>query len=102
MNARIHPSVLAIIVATCAAYSAALLAQTANGTAPAKPPAAGVANAAAQAKPAAAAPAKAGAYKIPRTPEGQPDLQGFWTNATLIRLERPNGVTKEYVTKEEF
>jgi hypothetical protein len=26
---------------------------------------------------------------IPRTPEGRPDLQGFWSNATLTPLERP-------------
>src|ERR1700693_1987073 len=25
----------------------------------------------------------------PRTPDGQPDLQGFWTSATLTPLERP-------------
>lgn len=27
--------------------------------------------------------------KIPRTPEGHPDLQGTWTNVTLTPLERP-------------
>jgi len=37
----------------------------------------------------------------PRTPDGQPDLQGFWTNATFTPLERPKGVTKELYTKEE-
>ncbi|MET0164251.1 MAG: hypothetical protein ABW318_04525, partial [Vicinamibacterales bacterium] len=37
----------------------------------------------------------------PRTPEGQPDLQGFWTNATFTPLERPKDVTKEFFTKEE-
>ncbi|HEV2690283.1 MAG TPA: hypothetical protein VGV35_17115 [Bryobacteraceae bacterium] len=26
---------------------------------------------------------------IPRTPDGKPDLQGVWTNATLTPLERP-------------
>jgi hypothetical protein len=26
---------------------------------------------------------------IPRAPDGHPDLQGFWTNATLTPLERP-------------
>jgi hypothetical protein len=26
---------------------------------------------------------------IPRTPDGHPDLQGIWTNATLTPLERP-------------
>ena len=37
----------------------------------------------------------------PRTPEGQPDLQGFWTNSTYTPLERPKNVTKEFFTKEE-
>ena len=37
----------------------------------------------------------------PRTPDGQPDLQGFWTNATYTPLERPKDVTKEFYTKEE-
>ncbi|HYA16049.1 MAG TPA: hypothetical protein VEF06_01215 [Bryobacteraceae bacterium] len=31
------------------------------------------------------APSKA----IPRTPDGHPDLQGIWTNATMTPLERP-------------
>jgi len=35
-----------------------------------------------------------------RTPDGQPDLQGFWTNATFTPLERPNDVTKEFFSKE--
>ena len=26
---------------------------------------------------------------IPRTPDGHPDFQGIWTNATLTPLERP-------------
>jgi hypothetical protein len=41
------------------------------------------------------------AYKAPRTPDGQPDLQGFWTNSTYVPLERPKGVTKEFYTEEE-
>ena len=36
-----------------------------------------------------------------RTPDGQPDLQGFWTNSTYTPLERPRNVTKEFFTKEE-
>ena len=55
-----------------------------------------VASAAAQAN---RAPAKT--YKAPRTPDGQPDLQGFWTNSTYVPLERPKGVTKEFYNEEE-
>jgi hypothetical protein len=40
-------------------------------------------------------------YVAPRTPDGQPDLQGFWTNATYTPLERPKGVTREFFTREE-
>ena len=41
------------------------------------------------------------AYVTPRTPDGQPDLQGFWTNATYTPLERAKNVTKEFYTREE-
>jgi hypothetical protein len=34
------------------------------------------------------APAKK-AWTMPRTPDGHPDLQGVWTNATLTPMERP-------------
>jgi hypothetical protein len=41
------------------------------------------------------------AYVQPRTPDGQPDLQGYWTNSTYVPLERPAGVTKEFYTPQE-
>src|SRR5678810_1380084 len=50
---------------------------------------------------AATASGQAKAYVAPRTPDGQPDLQGFWTNSTYVPLERPNGVTKEFYTPQE-
>jgi hypothetical protein len=38
----------------------------------------------------------------PRTADGHPDLQGFWTNATLIPLERPVELgNKEFYTEAE-
>jgi len=45
--------------------------------------------------------AAAKVYTPPRTPDGQPDLQGFWTNAGYTPLERPDNVTKEFYTPEE-
>ena len=30
-------------------------------------------------------------WLMPRTPDGRPDLQGNWTNATLTPIERPDG-----------
>src|SRR5687768_913241 len=40
-------------------------------------------------------------YVPPKTPDGQPDLQGFWSSSTYVPLERPNNVTKEFYTPEE-
>ena len=36
-------------------------------------------------------PAAAQQWVLPRTPDGHPDLQGNWTNATLTPLQRPAG-----------
>jgi hypothetical protein len=41
-------------------------------------------------------------YTPPRTPDGQPDLQGVWTNITITPLERPaNLAGKEFFTAAE-
>ena len=40
-------------------------------------------------------------YKVQRTPDGQPDFQGYWSNTTYTPLQRPNNVTKPFFTKEE-
>ena len=40
-------------------------------------------------------------WTVPRTPDGHPDLQGFWNNTTYTPLQRPDGVTKEFFTREE-
>src|SRR6266481_14177 len=38
----------------------------------------------------------------PRTPDGQPDLQGIWSNATITPLERPKELAgKEFFTEQE-
>ena len=41
-------------------------------------------------------------WALPRTPDGHPDLQGIWTNATLTPLERPAELAgKEFFTRAE-
>ena len=43
-----------------------------------------------------------GKYTAPRTADGQPDLQGVWTNVTITPLERPaNLAGKEFFTPSE-
>jgi hypothetical protein len=38
----------------------------------------------------------------PRTPDGQPDLQGIWTNATITPFERPTALgSKAFLTEAE-
>src|SRR5215216_857734 len=52
---------------------------------------------------AAAKPAPtAKSWTLPKTPDGVPDLQGYWTNNSYTPLERPKGVTKDFYTKEEL
>jgi len=43
-----------------------------------------------------------GGYTVSRTPDGQPDLQGIWTNATLTPLQRPLELgSKAFYTPKE-
>ena len=49
-----------------------------------------------------AAPARAKTWTPPRTPDGQPDLQGMWTNATITPFERPAALAgKPFLTEAE-
>jgi len=49
----------------------------------------------------APAAAQTGGYKAPRTPDGQPDLQGYWTNSTYTPLQRPENIDRDFFTREE-
>ena len=47
-------------------------------------------------------PDSAESYVVPRTPDGQPDLQVYWTNATYTQLQRSENATEEFYTPEEY
>jgi hypothetical protein len=76
-----------------AAPAAAQAPRPAAATAPAAP-------AAPAAKAAASVPAKP--FVLKKTPDGQPDLQGYWTNATFTPFTRAANVTKEFFTDAEY
>ena len=101
MRFRISAGVLAIAVAM-AWLTTNIAADQAGGASTAKPAATAGAKPAAPATAKPAAPGAAKAYKAPRTPDGQPDLGGFWSNATYTPLQRAQNVNKEYYTPEEF
>ena len=43
-----------------------------------------------------------GSYKVPRTADGHPDLQGYWTNLTYTPFERPRALAnKPFYTEQE-
>ena len=46
-------------------------------------------------------PASAAKYRAPRTADGQPDLQGNWTNATITPFERPEKYGNQLVLTEQ-
>src|SRR4030095_8897251 len=41
-------------------------------------------------------------WSTPKTPDGVPDLQGYWTNNSYTPLERPKDVTKQFYSKDEL
>jgi hypothetical protein len=54
------------------------------------------------AKAAKAATSTSKSWTAPRTPDGQPDLEGVWTNSTLTPLERPAELAgKPILTEQE-
>src|ERR1700686_746004 len=54
------------------------------------------------AKPGTPSKAQPGAAQVWRTPWGDPDLQGAWTNATTTPLQRPaKYMGREFLTPEE-
>ena len=51
---------------------------------------------------AISAAAQTSNWKPSRTPDGQPDLEGTWTNATLTPFQRPPELgSKEFFTEQE-
>src|SRR4029434_6262266 len=55
-----------------------------------------------QGKPAAAGAPQKRSYKVARTPDGQPDLQGYWTTLSYTPVERPRELAdKPFYTEQE-
>ena len=49
-----------------------------------------------------ASPGRDARMEVPRTPDGRPDLQGTWTNATLTPLERARAMgDRKFYTEQE-
>jgi hypothetical protein len=53
--------------------------------------------------PTAAVKSNVRTWTVPRTADGHPDLQGYWTNETVTPMERPKDLgTKEFYTDAEL
>ena len=87
-------STLAIAIAAALCVPAFVAAQTQS--APATKAAATVANSGAKA-PSAKKP-----WVLPRTPDGQPDLHGYWTSLSFTPMERPAKYgNREFLSEKE-
>ena len=104
MNDRVLTTIAGVAVACAIVLAVPVIAQAPAGAA--KPAAAPIA--VAPQKPAP--PAQTGAarrpapraWTAPRTPWGDPDLQGVWNDATSTPLQRPNELAgKDILTDEE-
>src|SRR6185369_1754549 len=82
-------SVVVAAFAAVAISSALVIAQTTTATG--AKPAAGAKPQATPAKTAAPAKPATKVWSAPKTPWGDPDLQGVWNDATSTPLQRPNG-----------
>ena len=83
-RARLSWMGLAVALSMTGPFAARVDAQSAAGAREAQP---------------AARPGKA--FAGPKTPWGDPDLQGIWLNATITPLERPVGLDKAVLTDAE-
>src|SRR5262244_396805 len=85
----------AVLAAGIAALSSSAAGQASKAAPQTKP--------AAKAVPASgkAAPAAAKTFATPKTPWGDPDLQGVWNDATSTPLQRPTGVASKDVLDDE-
>src|SRR4029079_13293663 len=97
-----HRWLSSVVIAAFAAAvipTAFVVAQTGTSTA-AKPAPAKQTAPAKQATPAkATTPTKA--WSVPKTPWGDPDLQGVWNDATSTPLQRPGGIGDQQVLRDE-
>jgi len=85
MNRRYHRVRRPVRALTLCVLALSLAADAAAGQAAATPP----------------SPSST-SYVPPRTPDGQPDLEGMWTNATIVPLQRPNEYAgKPMLTEQE-
>ncbi|PYS03450.1 MAG: hypothetical protein DMG16_05655 [Acidobacteria bacterium] len=78
---------IAVLAAGIAAFSLSAAGQTTKPATPTKP--------APKAAPAART------WTAPKTPWGDPDLQGVWNDATSTPLQRPNGKDKDILSDDE-